>query len=350
MAWFDDLKTPRIKSQVSQRTSRVPEGLWVKCPSCGEILQAKLLKEQLQVCPECSHHFRMTAADRIRALTDEGSFEEFSENLVSTDPLEFDDRKPYRDRLRTAADSTGVRDAFVIGRARVQGLPFVLGVFEFKFMGGSMGVVVGEKVTRLFERALEERLPAVVVSSSGGARMQEGILSLMQMAKTTAILQRLREQGIPYISVLTDPTTGGVAASFAMLGDIILAEPNALVGFAGPRVIQQTIRQALPEGFQRSEFLLKHGFVDRIVNRKDLASELRGWMWRLGRMTCNFEEKPEMQPSREKSIPARRQKAAAQKTASSSKKNKSDLAGAGPVVPARKTSKSKTSPSARRGS
>jgi acetyl-CoA carboxylase carboxyl transferase subunit beta len=286
MAWFDDLKTPRIKSQVSQRASRVPEGLWIKCSSCGEILQSKILKEHLQVCPECSHHFRMTAAERIRLLSDEGSFEEIAEDLVSTDPLEFDDRKPYRDRLRSSAVSTGVRDAFVVGKAKLNGLPYIIGVFEFKFMGGSMGVVVGEKVTLLFEKAAEERVPAVVVSSSGGARMQEGILSLMQMAKTTSALQRLRELGIPYISILTDPTTGGVAASFAMLGDLILAEPGALVGFAGPRVIQQTIRQSLPEGFQRSEFLVRHGFVDRIVHRKEMPQDLATWMWRLGRMTC----------------------------------------------------------------
>jgi len=286
MAWFDDLKTPRIKSQVSQRASRVPEGLWVKCGSCGEILQSKVLKDQLHVCPECSHHFRMTAAERIRSLSDEGSFEEIAEDLVSNDPLEFDDRKPYRDRLRSSAVSTGVRDAFIVGKAKLKGLPYIIGVFEFKFMGGSMGVVVGEKVTRLFEKAAEERIPAVVVSSSGGARMQEGILSLMQMAKTTAALQRLRELGVPYISILADPTTGGVAASFAMLGDIILAEPGALVGFAGPRVIQQTIRQSLPEGFQRSEFLVRHGFVDRIVHRRELSQELVNWMWRLGRVTC----------------------------------------------------------------
>ncbi len=290
MAWFDDLKTPRIKTQVSQRTSKVPEGLWVKCTSCGEILQSKVLKDNLQVCPECSHHFRMTAAERIAMLTDEGSFDEYAEDLVSTDPLEFDDLKPYKARLRSAAGSTGIRDAFVAGRAKLGGLPFHLGVFEFKFMGGSMGVVVGEKVTRIYESALSEKLPAVVVSSSGGARMQEGILSLMQMAKTSAIISQLRAAGIPYISVLTDPTTGGVAASFAMLGDIILAEPNALIGFAGPRVIEQTIRQQLPAGFQRSEFLLTHGFVDRIVSRKDLASELREWMWRLGRQTCDFPE------------------------------------------------------------
>ena len=290
MAWFDDLKTPRIKTQVSQRTSKVPEGLWVKCTQCGEILQSKILKDGLQVCPECSSHFRMSAAERIGMLTDEGSFEEYAEDLASTDPLEFDDTKSYKSRLRSAASSTGIRDAFVAGKARLQGLPYHLGVFEFKFMGGSMGVVVGEKIARLFEGALKDRLPAVIVSASGGARMQEGILSLMQMAKTTAILSQMREEGIPYISVLTDPTTGGVAASFAMLGDVILAEPNALIGFAGPRVIEQTIRQSLPEGFQRSEFLLKHGFVDRIVSRKELAAELRQWMWRLGRQTCRFPE------------------------------------------------------------
>ncbi len=288
MPWFDDLKTPRIKTQVSQRTSKVPEGLWVKCTQCGEILQSKILKDNDQVCPECDHHFRLSAAERIALLSDEGSFDEYAEELVSSDPLEFDDTKPYKDRLRSAANSTGIRDAFVSGKAKLGGLPYHLGVFEFKFMGGSMGVVVGEKVTRVFEGALKDKLPAVVVSSSGGARMQEGILSLMQMAKTTAILSKLRAEGIPYISVLADPTTGGVAASFAMLGDIILAEPNALVGFAGPRVIQQTIRQQLPEGFQRSEFLLKHGFVDRIVPRSELASELRQWMWRLGRHTCRF--------------------------------------------------------------
>jgi acetyl-CoA carboxylase carboxyl transferase subunit beta len=291
MAWFDDLKTPRIKTQVSQRTiSKVPEGLWLKCTGCGETLQTKVLKDHFQVCPECQFHFRMTAAERIALLSDEGSFDEYAEDLVSTDPLEFNDTKPYKVRLRSAASSTGIRDAFVAGKARLDGLPYHLGVFEFKFMGGSMGVVVGEKVTRIFESALKDRLPAVVVSASGGARMQEGILSLMQMAKTSGLINQMRKEGIPYISVLTDPTTGGVAASFAMLGDLILAEPSALIGFAGPRVIQQTIRQSLPEGFQRSEFLLEHGFVDRIVPRKELAHELRLWMWRLGHQTCRFPE------------------------------------------------------------
>ena len=288
MSWFDDLKTPRIRTQVSQRTSKVPEGLWVKCTRCGEILQSKVLKDNLQTCPECAFHFRMSAAERIASLTDEGTFEELSEDWVSTDPLEFNDMKAYKDRLRSSVDNTGLRDAFVLGKAKLQNLPYYLGVFEFKFMGGSMGIVVGEKVAQLFESALQDRLPAVTVAASGGARMQEGILSLMQMAKTAALVSRLRAEGIPYISVLTDPTTGGVAASFAMLGDLILAEPGALIGFAGPRVIEQTIRQSLPPGFQRSEFLLKHGFVDRIVPRKDLAQELRQWMWRLGRQTCSF--------------------------------------------------------------
>ncbi|MEK6578793.1 MAG: acetyl-CoA carboxylase, carboxyltransferase subunit beta [Bdellovibrionota bacterium] len=291
MAWFDDLKTPRIKAQVTERTAKVPEGLWVKCSQCGEILQSKVLKENLHVCPECQHHFRMSAAERISMLTDDGTFDEYSEDLVSTDPLEFDDTKPYKARLRSAASTTGIRDAFVVGRAKLQGLSYHLGVFEFKFMGGSMGIVVGEKVARLFEAALESKLPAVIVSSSGGARMQEGILSLMQMAKTTSLISKMRQKGIPYISVVADPTTGGVAASFAMLGDVILAEPAALVGFAGPRVIEQTIRQQLPAGFQRSEFLLKHGFLDRIVPRKELSAELREWMWRLGRHTCNFSSK-----------------------------------------------------------
>jgi acetyl-CoA carboxylase carboxyl transferase subunit beta len=270
------------------RTSKVPEGLWVKCPSCSEILQAKLLRENLHVCPQCQFHLRVSAAERIRMLTDPDSFEEYGDELVSTDPLEFDDRKPYRDRLVQAAASTGLRDALVCGKAKLGGIPYHLGVFEFRFLGGSMGVVVGERVTLVFERALEECLPAVIVSSSGGARMQEGILSLMQMAKTSALIARLREKGIPYISVLADPTTGGVAASFAMLGDVILAEPGALVGFAGPRVIEQTIRQSLPEGFQRSEFLLKHGFVDRVIPRGELAAELQLWMRRLGGRTCRF--------------------------------------------------------------
>jgi len=289
MAWFDDLKTPKIKSQVTERTvSKVPEGLWVKCSMCAEILPAKNLRENLLVCTECGHHFRMSALDRIQMLCDDGMFEEYGEQLVSNDPLEFDDVKSYKTRLFAAASATGTPDAFISGSAKLKGLPYQLGVFEFKFMGGSMGSVVGERVALVFEKSLQTKTPAVVVSASGGARMQEGIFSLMQMAKTSALIEHLRKEGIPYISILTDPTTGGVAASFAMLGDVILGEPKALVGFAGPRVIQQTIRQALPIDAQRSEFLLKHGFLDRIVSRKDLASELRTWMLRLGWRTCAF--------------------------------------------------------------
>lgn len=288
MSWFDDLKTPRVRAPDATRSSKVPEGLWVKCPECSEILQNKVLKDHLHVCPECSHHFRMSAADRIQLIADEGSFEEYGADLRSSDPLEFDDVKPYAARLRSAAETTGVRDAFVSGRCSVDGKRCHLGVFEFKFMGGSMGVVVGEKVSLVFENALKDRLPAIVVSASGGARMQEGILSLMQMAKTSGLIAELRREGIPYLSVLTDPTTGGVAASFAMLGDVILAEPKALIGFAGPRVIEQTIRQPLPPGFQRSEFLLQHGFVDRIVTRNELKSELKFWMTTLGKKTCKF--------------------------------------------------------------
>lgn len=310
MAWFDDLKTPRIKTQTTQRTSNVPEGLWLKCPICNEILQNRVLEEKLKVCTECHHHFRMSAAERISMLSDletlsgarrkkEGTaaaagpttrpiFEEYGENIVSNDPLRFQDTKPYRVRLRDAAQNTGIGDACVVGRAQIFGIPYHLGVFEFKFMGGSMGVVVGEKLVLLFERALSERLPVVILSSSGGARMQEGILSLMQMAKTCAAVQLLRKKRIPFVSVLTDPTTGGVAASFAMLGDIILAEPGALIGFAGPRVIQQTIRQSLPPGFQKSEFLLSHGFVDRIVPRQELKKEIYEWIVRLGGHTCDF--------------------------------------------------------------
>lgn len=260
----------------------------MKCPECSEILQNKVLKDHLHVCPECSHHFRMSAAERIQLIADEGSFEEYGADLSSSDPLGFDDVKPYAARLKSAAETTGVRDAFISGRCSVDGVPCHLGVFEFKFMGGSMGVVVGEKVALVFENALKERLPAVVVSASGGARMQEGILSLMQMAKTSGLIAELRRKGIPYVSVLTDPTTGGVAASFAMLGDVILAEPKALIGFAGPRVIEQTIRQPLPPGFQRSEFLLEHGFVDRIVARSELKSELKFWMTTLGKKTCKI--------------------------------------------------------------
>lgn len=287
MSWFDDLKTPKFKSENAARIAKIPEGLWGKCPSCAEIIQTRQLQENFSVCSECEHHLRISAAERVALLTDENSFVPYGTHFVSTDPLQFDDSKPYAQRLEQARKNFQMNDAFVSGKAFLEGLPFHLGVFEFRFMGGSMGVAVGEKVTLVLENALKDKVPAVVVSASGGARMQEGILSLMQMAKTSAVIEQLRENGIPYISILTDPTTGGVAASFAMLGDVILAEPKALIGFAGPRVIEQTIRQKLPEGFQRSEFLLKHGFVDRIVHRKNLKSELHLWFLRLGRR-CRF--------------------------------------------------------------
>jgi acetyl-CoA carboxylase carboxyl transferase subunit beta len=286
-SWFDDLKTPRFKGEPQARVAKVPEGLWGKCPQCGEIIQTRQLQDNFSVCGECDHHLRISALDRVALLTDDNSFVPYGEDFRSNDPLQFDDSKPYRDRLAQAMKSHKLNDAFVSGKGTLNGLPFHLGVFEFKFMGGSMGSVVGEKITMTLERALGERIPAVVVSASGGARMQEGILSLMQMAKTSAVIQRMREEGIPYISILTDPTTGGVAASFASLGDVILAEPKALIGFAGPRVIEQTIRQKLPEGFQRSEFLLKHGFVDRIVHRREMRSELHQLFLRLGNR-CKF--------------------------------------------------------------
>jgi acetyl-CoA carboxylase carboxyl transferase subunit beta len=226
------------------------------------------------VCPECQYHFRIGAWERIATLTQENSFEEMDSGLKSDDPLKFADVKPYQYRLEKAYEATGQLDAIVTGRGVIGKHMVMLGAFEFRFMGGSMGVVVGERIARLLERAIEERIPAVIVSASGGARMQEGILSLMQMAKTSGLIQKMRSMGLPYISILTDPTTGGVAASFAMLGDVIIAEPGALIGFAGPRVIEQAMRQPLPAGFQRSEFLLKHGFVDMIVHRKDIPQTL----------------------------------------------------------------------------
>jgi acetyl-CoA carboxylase carboxyl transferase subunit beta len=262
------------------RKVQIAEGLWVKCESCKEIMYRAEVDRAGRVCPKCRYPFRIGAQERIALLVDEGSFEERETALATVDPLGFKDTKRYRDRVRAAQEKTGASEAVTVGMARLGGFPLVLCVFEFTFMGGSMGSVVGERLTRAIELAIDKHLPLVIVSASGGARMQEGILSLMQMAKTSAARSRLREASIPYISVLLHPTTGGVAASFAMLGDIIMAEPNALIGFAGPRVIEQTIRQQLPEGFQRSEFLLEHGMLDMIVERKSLKStlgRLLGW-------------------------------------------------------------------------
>jgi acetyl-CoA carboxylase carboxyl transferase subunit beta len=274
MAWFKR-KRDEDSGSAPVRKVVIAEGLWIKCDSCKEIVYRAEVERAGRVCPKCRYPFRITARERIEMLADEGSFEERDAGLTSLDPLGFKDTKRYRDRLKSAQEKTGLREAIISGVARIGGWPAVLCVFDFDFMGGSMASVVGEKITRALELAIQKRLPVVIVSSSGGARMQEGILSLMQMAKTAAALERLAAERLPYVSVLTDPTTGGVTASFAMLGDVNLAEPRALIGFAGPRVIAETIRQPLPEGFQRSEFLLEHGQVDLVVERRDLKDTLR---------------------------------------------------------------------------
>ncbi len=271
MAWFKKVRKPI--EPPADKASRVPEGLMVKCPSCTTIIYNKDLAANVSVCPKCAHHFRLCATERLRSLFD-GEWEEHDPNLVSTDPLGFTDTKPYRDRLKASIKATGLRDAIIVATGRIDGIKTIVGSMEYRFIGGSMGAVVGEKITRGIERALAERLPLVIVSCSGGARMMEGILSLMQLARISAALAKLDRGGGPYVSVLTDPTTGGVTASFAMLGDLNIAEPKALIGFAGPRVIEQTIRQTLPEGFQRSEFLLEKGFIDAVVDRRELKATI----------------------------------------------------------------------------
>jgi acetyl-CoA carboxylase carboxyl transferase subunit beta len=273
MAWFKKAKKP-IASATADKPSRVPEGLWVKCPDCSKVIYNKELYQNLHVCPQCAHHFRIRAADRLATMFDDGAWTEHYPHLTSTDPLEFTDTKRYRDRLDATRKATGLDDAVLVATGRLDGREVVVAAMEYSFIGGSMGVVVGEKITRAVEMALEQRQPLIVVSCSGGARMMEGALSLMQMAKVSAALARLDRAGLPFISLLTDPTTGGVTASFAMLGDLIIAEPRALIGFAGPRVIEQTIRQKLPEGFQRSEFLMDHGMLDLIVDRRDIKATL----------------------------------------------------------------------------
>jgi acetyl-CoA carboxylase carboxyl transferase subunit beta len=257
-----------------EKKGKAPEGLWIKCPSCAEALLAKDVENNLNVCPKCSHHFRISAHQRIDLLLDAGSFTEFDSKMVSVDFLEFKDSKSYKARIDAALAKGGSKDAIICGAGKIEGLDVQLAVFDFSFMGGSMGSVVGEKITRAIERGLEQGNPVIIVSASGGARMQESILSLMQMAKTSAALAKMKAKGLPFISILTDPTTGGVTASFAMLGDVNMAEPKALIGFAGPRVIEQTIRAKLPEGFQRAEYLLDHGMVDIIVERKDMKATL----------------------------------------------------------------------------
>jgi acetyl-CoA carboxylase carboxyl transferase subunit beta len=273
MAWFKKTRKP-IASSTAEKPSRVPEGLWVKCPGCTQLIYKKELEQNLNVCPKCAHHFRINAAERLKALLDGGTYAEHFPNLVSTDPLQFTDTKPYRDRLQKTIAETRLKDAVIVATGRLEGADVVVAAMEYSFIGGSMGVVVGEKITRAIEMALDRRQPAIVISCSGGARMMEGALSLMQMAKVSAALARLDRARLPFISVLTDPTTGGVTASFAMLGDLNIAEPKALIGFAGPRVIEQTIRQKLPEGFQTSEFLLDHGMLDLVIDRRELKATI----------------------------------------------------------------------------
>ncbi len=272
MAWFTRDK-PSVKRGDGEKRVRT-EGLWLKCERCGQIVWRKALEDNFQVCPKCGYHGRLDARTRLTMLFDEGRFEEFDQGLVSTDPLEFVDAKKYSDRLAASQEATHLRDAIISGAGNLNGRRVHVCAMELRFVGGSMGSVVGEVITRAIERSVQQKVPLIVVSASGGARMQEGAISLMQMAKISTALMRLDEARVPYISVLTDPTTGGVTASFAMLGDLNIAEPGAQIGFAGPRVIEQTIRQKLPPGFQTSEFLLQHGFLDAVVKRADLKNYL----------------------------------------------------------------------------
>ena len=273
MAWFRR-KKERLEAPPPDERKVRTEGLWLKCDGCRNILWKKDLEGNLSVCPRCQYHYRLGARERLGMLFDDGNYKEHDANLASTDPLKFTDTRPYAERLQQAEQATGMKDAILFATGPLAGRPVQIGAMEFGFIGGSMGAVVGEKVTRAVERSLEARVPLVIVSCSGGARMMEGVISLMQMAKISAALARLDDARVPYVSVLTNPTTGGVTACYAMLGDLNVAEPGALIGFAGPRVIEQTIRQKLPEGFQRSEFLLEKGFLDAIVHRKDLKSYL----------------------------------------------------------------------------
>jgi len=304
MSWFKKEKTPL--SPVKQ--SRMPEGLWTKCRECAQILYTKEIVRNHSVCPKCNYHMGLSSSERAKSLLDDERYEEIKSGLGSNDPLEFSDTKRYQDRLTMSQAKTGLDDAVLIARGAIGGVPVIIAAMEYGFIGGSMGVVVGENITLAAEKALEERTPLLIISRSGGARMQEGALSLMQMAKISAALGRLDDAKIPYISILTDPTTGGVTASFAMLGDINLAEPKALIGFAGPRVIEQTIRQPLPEGFQRSEYLLEHGMLDMIVERP-VMREVLGRMLRfftepvvVGGSRADVDSAPPVGVGREESV------------------------------------------------
>lgn len=272
MSWFTRDKTGIEKAQT--KNVKVPEGLWTKCQGCSASILTKEIVDNQQVCPKCGHHYRIAPRKRLQLLLDDGAWQEFDANITSVDFLAFKDSKSYQERIDAAVAKGGSRDAVICVEGAIEGIATQVAIFDFSFMGGSMGSVVGEKITRSIERGLEKKQPVIVISASGGARMQESILSLMQMAKTSAALSKLKRAGLPFISILTDPTTGGVTASFAMLGDLNIAEPKALIGFAGPRVIEQTIRQKLPEGFQRSEYLLDHGMVDMIVPRQEMRTTL----------------------------------------------------------------------------
>jgi len=284
MSWFDKLLPPKIKSE-GRGKKAVPEGLWRKCPECGAVLYSAEIESNKEVCPKCQYHMRIGARKRLDMFLDKEPRIEIGAGLMSVDILKFKDSKKYKDRLADAQKATGEKDALIVMRGQVLGLPLVAAAFEFSFMGGSMGSVVGERFVRGVDACIEHEIPLVCFSASGGARMQEALFSLMQMAKTSAALTRMGEKGLPYISVLTDPTMGGVSASLAMLGDLVVAEPNALIGFAGPRVIEQTVRETLPEGFQRSEFLLAHGAIDLIVNRNEMRDKLASLLSTLSRRT-----------------------------------------------------------------
>ena len=272
MSWFTKERVGIEKSGGKKVT--FPDGMWVKCPGCSETLLGKDIETNLQVCPKCGHHYRISARKRLEALLDGGVWQEFDADVTSVDFLKFKDAKSYQERIDVALAKGGSKDAVICVEGAIEDLPVQVSCFDFSFMGGSMGSVVGEKITRSIERGLEKNQPVIIISASGGARMQESILSLMQMAKTSAALAKLKRAGIPFVSLLTDPTTGGVTASFAMLGDVNIAEPKALIGFAGPRVIEQTIRQKLPEGFQRAEYLLDHGMIDAIIPRTEMRAKL----------------------------------------------------------------------------
>ncbi len=274
MSWLDKIVPSKAKSQLSSNSSKVPEGLWKKCVKCSSVLYRPELEKNLDVCPKCDHHFRIGARRRLDIFLDEDNRVELASDVFPVDRLNFKDIKKYKDRLSEAQKKTGEKDALVAMRGELKGMPLVVVAFEFSFHGGSMGYVVGEKFTRAAQICLQENIPLVCFAATGGARMQEALISLMQMAKTSAALARLAERGLPYISIMTHPTTGGVSASLAMLGDINAAEPGALIGFAGPRVIEQTVRQTLPEGFQRAEFLLEHGHIDMIIDRREMRERL----------------------------------------------------------------------------